>query len=84
MFYYYKGKEENFEVAPRTGILFKGQLISKELFGVIVWTKDNNKIYLRISALAQSTLKTDYLLLNHGLKHGLLFSLFKFLGEKTF
>ena len=31
---------------------FKGQLISKCLFGVIVWTKKNNEFFLRISALA--------------------------------
>ena len=30
----------------------KGQLISKGLFDVIVWTKKNNEIFLRISALA--------------------------------
>ena len=30
----------------------KGQIISKGLFGVIVSSKKNNKIFLRISALA--------------------------------
>ena len=30
----------------------KGQLISKCLFGAIVWTKKNNEIFSRISALA--------------------------------
>ena len=30
----------------------KGQLISKCLFGVIVWTKKNNELFSRISALA--------------------------------
>ena len=30
----------------------KGQLISKCLFGVIVWTKKNSEIFSRISALA--------------------------------
>ena len=30
----------------------KGQLISKGLFGVIVWTKKPTKFFLRISALA--------------------------------
>ena len=30
----------------------KGQLISKGLLGVIVWTKKPTKLFLRISALA--------------------------------
>ena len=30
----------------------KGQIISKCLFGVIIWTKKNNEIFSRISALA--------------------------------
>ena len=33
-------------------IFTKGQLISKCLFGVIVWTKKNNEILSRIYALA--------------------------------
>ena len=32
----------------------KGQLISKGLFDVIVWTKKNNEIFFRISVLAFS------------------------------
>ena len=46
-------------------IFVKGQLISKCLFGVIVWTKKNNEIFSRISALAsknRSNLKRDILL----------------------
>ena len=46
--------------------IFKGQLISKGLFGVIVCDQKINEIYLRISALAskissnQKTLLYDY------------------------
>ena len=35
---------------------FKGHLISKGLFGVIVWTKNPTK-FLRISALASKKIK---------------------------
>ena len=41
----------------------KGQLISKCLFGVIVWTKKTNEIFSRISVLASKNglnQKLDY------------------------
>ena len=45
-------QDEKFWVLTKIMNLFKGQLISKCLFGVFVWTKKNNELFSMISALA--------------------------------
>ena len=39
--------------------MYKGQLISKCPFGVIIWTQNTNEIFSRISALASKKMSNQ-------------------------